>query len=65
MSLRARGERAANPERSEKGAVIIPTLIATLLGAALAVGGSVALVQSQSNPNVAPVRQPLIDYDQR
>jgi hypothetical protein len=49
----------------DRGAIIIPTLIASLLGAVLAVGASIALVKAQSDANVAPVKKPLVTYDQR
>lgn len=52
-------------EQPDKGAVIISTLIASLLGAVLAVGGSIALVKSQSDADVQPVKKPLVTYDQR
>jgi hypothetical protein len=55
----------ALPASRERGAIVIPTLIAALLGAVLAVGGSVVLVRSQANPSVAPVNKPLVTYDQR
>lgn len=49
----------------DRGAVIIPAIIASVLGAVLAVGASVAVVRSQSDANVAPVKKPLVTYDQR
>jgi len=52
-------------DRPDKGAVIISTLIASLLGAAVAVGGSIALVKSQSDADVPTVKKPLVTYDQR
>jgi len=52
-------------DRPDKGAVIISTLIASLLGAAVAVGGSIALVRAQTDADVDPVRRPLVTYDQR
>jgi hypothetical protein len=52
-------------QRGDAGSVVIPTLIASLLGALLAVGGSIALVKAQSNQTVAPVTKPLVTYDQR
>jgi hypothetical protein len=52
-------------DRTDRGSVLIPTLVATLVGAVLAVGGAVVLVQSQSDSDVvAPLQQPLITYDQ-
>ncbi len=53
------------PARADKGAVLIPILLASLIGAVLAVGASVAVVQSASSTDVPPVQQPLITYDQR
>jgi len=52
-------------DRTDRGSVLIPTLIASLLGAVLAVGGAVVVVRTQSDTNVAPLQQPLITYDQR
>jgi hypothetical protein len=45
--------------------VIISMLIASLVGGALAVGASIALVKSQADQDVAPVKKPLVTYDQR
>lgn len=53
------------PDRAERGFVLIPTLLATVAGAVLAVGASVVLVQAASDTDVAPVQRPLITYDQR
>jgi hypothetical protein len=52
-------------DRPDKGAVIVSMLIASLLGAAAAVGASIALVKGQSDADVAPVKKPLVTYDQR
>src|SRR6266536_1665368 len=53
-------------DRRDRGAVIVPILVASLLGAGLAVGGAVALVKSQqSTTSIAPVNKPLVSYDQR
>jgi hypothetical protein len=52
-------------EHSDRGAVLISILIASLVGAVLAVGGSIALVKAQSDQDVAPVKKPLVTYDQR
>lgn len=53
------------PDRAEQGSILIPTLLATLIGAVLAVGASVVVVQSASDSGAAPVQKPLITYDQR
>lgn len=52
-------------EHSDRGAVIISMLIASLIGGLLAVGASFALVKAQSDQDVAPVKKPLVTYDQR
>jgi hypothetical protein len=52
-------------DRTDRGSVIIAMLVASLLGAVLAVGGAIVLVKSQSDADIAPVRQPLVTYDQR
>ena len=54
-----------SPDRAEQGFVLIPILLATLIGALLAVGASVVLVQAASDNDAAPVQRPLITYDQR
>jgi hypothetical protein len=53
------------PAGADQGSVLIPTLLACLIGAVLAVGASVVVVQSASDSNAAPVQKPLITYDQR
>jgi uncharacterized membrane protein len=50
---------------ADQGSVLIPTLIAAVLGAVLAVGASVVLVQSASDSGAAPVQKPLVTYDER
>jgi hypothetical protein len=52
-------------DRKDRGAVIVSTLIAALVGALLAVGGSFVLVRAQTNSTPAPVTEPLVQYDQR
>lgn len=52
-------------DRAEQGSILIPTLLATLIGAVLAVGTSVVVVQSAADTNAPPVQKPLITYDQR
>jgi ethanolamine transporter EutH len=52
-------------EHPDRGAVIISMLIASLIGGLLAVGASFALVKAQSDQDVAPVKKPLVTYDQR
>jgi hypothetical protein len=50
---------------SERGSVLVPTLIAAVVGAVLAVGASIVIVQTASDSGAAPVTKPLISYDQR
>ena len=50
---------------AEQGSVLIPTLLASLIGAVLAVGASVVVVQSASDTGAPPVQKPLITYDSR
>jgi uncharacterized membrane protein len=52
-------------EDREQGSVLIPTLIAAVVGAVLAVGASVVLVQTASDSGAAPVQKPLVSYDER
>lgn len=52
-------------DRADQGFVLISTLLATVIGAVLAIGASVVLVQAASDSNAGPVQQPLITYDQR
>jgi len=54
-----------NRDRAEQGSILIAALIASLLGAVLAVGASVVLVQSASDADAPPVQKPLISYDER
>jgi uncharacterized membrane protein YccC len=49
----------------EQGSVLMPTLIASLIGAVLAIAAAVVVVQSASDADAAPVQKPLITYDQR
>jgi hypothetical protein len=55
----------STPDRPEQGSVLIPTLLASLLGALLAVSASVVLVQAASDTDAAPVQKPLVSYDQQ
>jgi hypothetical protein len=52
-------------ESADRGAIIIPALIASLVGAVLAVGASVAVVKASNDATPGPVSKPLISYDQR
>ena len=49
----------------EQGSVLMPTLIASLIGAVLAIAAAIVVVQSASDADAAPVQKPLITYDQR
>lgn len=49
----------------EQGSVLLPTLIAAVVGAVLAVGASVVLVQAASDSGAPPVQKPLVTYDER
>ncbi|HYT10301.1 MAG TPA: hypothetical protein VEL73_06530 [Mycobacteriales bacterium] len=51
--------------RAEQGSVLLPTLIASLVGAVLAIAASVVLVQAASESSAVPIQKPLITYDQR
>jgi Tfp pilus assembly protein PilX len=51
--------------RDDQGAVLVATLVAAVVGALLAVGASLVVVQSASDSGAAPVDRPLITYDQR
>jgi hypothetical protein len=62
MAVQRRGRRG---DLGDRGSVLIPTLIASLIGALLAVSASVALVRSQSDADAPPVQKPLVTYDQR
>jgi len=53
------------PDGADEGSVLIPTLLASLIGAVLAIGASVVVVQSASDTDAAPVQKPLVTYDQR
>ena len=49
----------------EQGSVLVPTLIAAVVGAILAVGASVVVVQTASDSGAQPVTKPLVTYDER
>jgi len=49
----------------DRGQILISTLVATVVGALLALGASLVLVSSASNTNAPPVNKPLITYDQK
>lgn len=51
--------------RRDQGSVLVPTLLAAVVGGLLAVGASLVVVQSASDSGAAPVEKPLITYDQR
>jgi hypothetical protein len=50
---------------SDRGQILISTLVAAVVGALLAVGASLVLVSSASDSNAPPVNKPLITYDQK
>lgn len=65
LAMLAGGHPRTPGERADRGAIIIPALIASLVGALLAVGASIAVVKGSNDANIAPVKKPLISYDQR
>jgi hypothetical protein len=50
---------------SDRGQILISTVVAAVVGGLLALGASLVLVSSASNTNVPPVNKPLITYDQK
>jgi hypothetical protein len=56
-------ERRTGPR--DRGAILISTVVAAVVGGLLALGASLVLVSSASDSNVPPVNQPLITYDQK
>ena len=51
-------------ERTDRGSILISTLVAAVVGGLLAVGASVVIVQSQAD-SATPVQKPLVAYDSR
>jgi hypothetical protein len=49
----------------DRGAILISTVVAAVIGGLLAVGASLVLVSSASDSGAPPVDKPLITYDQR
>jgi hypothetical protein len=49
----------------DRGAILISTVVAAVVGGLLAVGASLILVSSASDSGAPPVDKPLITYDQR
>jgi len=49
----------------DRGAILVSTVAAAVVGAVLAVGASLVLVSSASDSDAPPVTKPLISYDQR
>jgi hypothetical protein len=49
----------------DQGAILIPTLVAAVVGGLLAVGASLVVVSSASDSGAAPVDKPLVTYDQK
>ena len=56
-------ERRTGPR--DRGAILISTLVAAVVGGLLALGASLVLVSSASDSNAPPVSKPLITYDQK
>ena len=56
-------ERRTGP--TDRGAILISTVVAAVVGALLAVGASLVLVSSASDTDAPPVNKPLITYDQK
>jgi hypothetical protein len=56
-------ERRTGPR--DRGAILISTVVAAVVGGLLAFGASLVLVSSASDTNAPPVNQPLITYDQK
>ena len=56
-------ERRTGPR--DRGAILISTVVAAVVGGLLAVGASLVLVSSASDTNAPPVDKPLITYDQK
>lgn len=56
-------ERRTSP--TDRGAILISTVVAAVVGGLLAVGASLVLVSSASDSGAPPVDRPLITYDQR
>ena len=50
---------------SDRGQILISTLVAAVVGGLLALGASLVLVSSASNTNAPPANKPLITYDQK
>jgi hypothetical protein len=56
-------ERRTGPK--DRGAILISTVVAAVIGGLLAVGASLVMVSSASDSDAPPVDKPLITYDQR
>jgi hypothetical protein len=56
-------ERRTGPR--DRGAILISTVVAAVVGGLLAVAASLVLVSSADNTDVPPVDKPLITYDQK
>jgi hypothetical protein len=50
---------------TDRGAILISTVVAAVVGALLALAASLVLVSSASDSNAPPVNKPLITYDQK
>jgi hypothetical protein len=50
---------------ADRGAILITTLVAAVIGGLLAVGASLIVVSSASDAGAPPVDKPLVTYDQR
>jgi hypothetical protein len=51
--------------RGDRGAIVISTVVAAVVGGLLALGASLVLVSSASDSGAPPVDKPLITYDQK
>ena len=56
-------ERRTGPP--DRGAILISSVVAAVVGGLLARGASLVLVSSASDTNAPPVNKPLITYDQK
>lgn len=56
-------ERRSRP--GDRGAILVSTVVAAVVGGLLAIGASLVLVSSASDSDAPPVNKPLITYDQK
>ena len=50
---------------TDRGAILISTVVAAVVGGLLALGASLVLASSASDSNAPPVNKPLITYDKK